>query len=229
MNRLWWFQFRCLLSQNLKADAADKERLLTPFLFAATNLILFNFVLGDVSQGIETHLFVAEVYLISLFALQMSYSRIFLPDQQDRVFDLLLSYPLAPGAWFLARYVMAVFYGLVVLLPLIALAAFFSSGLDLQIFLSPIWITGLLSIMGLAALGVLLSAMTMKASGKEMLFPLIYFPLTIPVLLAATQASLEFIHGPDHHGWQWLGLLSGFDIIYITLGFMLFGELTDAA
>ena len=58
-----------------------------------------------------------------------------------------------------------------------------------------------------------------------MLFPLLYFPLAIPVLLASVQATLIFLGGGEQGASQWLGLLAGFDIIYFTLGLLLFGEL----
>ena len=226
---LWWLQFRTLFMQSLRADSADKERLLTPFLFATTVLLLFNFAFGDITNGLEVYLFVGEVYLTGLLALQMSYGRIFSPDQQDKVFELLLTHPVHGGAWFLAKYCMALIYGLMVLVPVILMSALFFSGADLNIFYWPVWATAVLSLMGLASLGILLSALTLKASGREMLFPLLYFPLTIPVLLAAIQGSLGFMTESGDNGWQWLGLLAGFDIIYFTLGILLFGELTNAS
>jgi hypothetical protein len=68
-----------------------------------------------------------------------------------------------------------------------------------------------------------------------MIYPLIYFPLTTPVLLAAMQASLLALDpetvsmsalwaGPAR---SWAGLLLAFDVIYLTLGVLLYGELVD--
>jgi len=221
-------QYLCMVSQGWKADLADKERLITPLLFAVTVLLLFNFCFEEVSKGIEGQVFTAELYLTSLFALQMSYVRIFGPDQQDKVFSLLQSYPLNYAAWFLSKFTLAMIYSLLVFVPVLLLCTLFFSGADLNFWSLELWLGGLLSIIGLSTLGILLSTLTLKASGREMLFPLLYFPLSVPVLLASVQASLSFLTAAPG-GLHWLGILVGFDIIYFTLGLLLFGELVTAA
>lgn len=227
MKPSFFSQYWCMVSQGWKADLADKERLITPLLFAITVLLLFNFCFEEVSKGIEAQVFTAELYLTSLFALQMSYVRIFVPDQQDKVFVLLQSYPLNHSAWFLSKYTLAFIYSLLVFVPVLLLCALFFSGADLNFWSPQLWLGGLLSIVGLSTLGILLSTLTLKASGREILFPLLYFPLTVPVLLASVQASLSFLTSAPG-GWHWLGILAGFDIIYFTLGLLLFGELVTA-
>jgi heme exporter protein B len=83
-----------------------------------------------------------------------------------------------------------------------------------------------LMILALSSLGVLLSQMTEKAAGRDLLFPILYFPLAVPVLLAVVQASycLWDIHNREDLN-LWLSLLGGFCVIYLTLGIVLFEEL----
>jgi heme exporter protein B len=70
--------------------------------------------------------------------------------------------------------------------------------------------------------------MMLKARGREVLFPLLYFPLAIPVLLAGSEAVLSFVENADSSpAWQWIGLLAGFDVIFITLSALLYGELVS--
>lgn len=224
----FWSQCRCLLAQGFKAELANKERLLTPLLFAATILILFNFVFTDATPALQAKFFVAETFLTLLFALQTSYARTFAPDEQDRVFELLQTYPLSHAAWFLAKYLQTLASSALILIPTLGMTGLFhSSSLGFSLLWSgPLWAAALLSLAGLAALGILLAAMTLKAAGREVLFPLLYFPLAVPVLLASSQAALSFISGVSSgEVGQWLGLLLGFDIIYLTLGILLFGEL----
>mgnify|MGYP003331396844 CR=1 FL=1 len=223
-----WKQYKSFVAQGWKADLADKERLITPFLFAITLLLLFNFVFDEISQGIEKYIFTAEVFLTSLFALQMSFVRIFTPDQQDKVFVQLQSYPLNYYAWFLGKYTLALLYSLSVFVPVVLLCGLFFSGSDFTVWNAGLWLTAGLSLIGLSTLGILLSTLTLKASGREMLFPLLYFPLAVPVLIASVQSSLIFLSTTQAGAWQWLGLLTGFDIIYFTLGLLLYGELINS-
>ena len=82
--------------------------------------------------------------------------------------------------------------------------------------------------MALASLGVLLSTMMLRSSAKQILYPLIYFPLTTPVLLSAAESARSIlVDGKDLQYLlsSWLGLLMIFGIMYFTLCLLLFGEL----
>ncbi len=222
-------QYRTIVAQGLRAEFADKERLISPALFSVTMLLLFAFALGEVDASLKARVYLAETFLTAFFALQLSFSRLFEPDRQDRVFDLMRSYPVSHTAWFLAKYTLVVLLGLAVLLPTMLFGAFIHHTDKAPVFSWTVCGIAVLALAGLAAIGVLLSAMTLKANSRQMLYPLLYFPLTTPVLLAAVQASLLHMEpgsSPDALK-AWLGLLSGFDVIYFTLGVLLFTELVD--
>jgi heme exporter protein B len=144
-------------------------------------------------------------------------------EEEDRAIDVLVSLPISYSVLYLAKVSLAVFLSGIIILPFIGFMQILH-GIELWN-LSFLSIAGLM-ILALSALGVLLSQMTEKASGRDLLFPLIYFPLTVPVLLSAVQASfcLWEIHSPESF-YLWLGLLGAFCIIYLTLGILLFEEL----
>ncbi len=226
-----WKQYLLLVTQGLRAELADRERLVSPALFAATMLVLFSFALGEVDASLKARIYIAETFLTAFFALQLSFSRLFEPDRQDRVFDLLRTYPVSHTAWYLAKYTLVMIVGVAVLVPTLLFGAFLHHTDKAPVFSWVVCGIALLALAGLAALGVLLSALTLKANSRQVLYPLLYFPLTTPVLLAATQASLIYLEaGKTTQPLQaWLGLLTGFDVIYFTLGILLFTELVDDA
>lgn len=229
----FWQQMRVLVGQGARAELADRERLISPVLFAVTLLLLFAFAMGDIDEGMRQRLYVAETFLTAFFALQLSFSRLFEPDRQDRVFDLIRTYPVSHTAWFVAKYLLVLMLGSATLAPTLVIGAFLNQTQRLSLFSWFICGVGVLALMGLAALGVLLSALTLKAQARQILYPLLYFPLTAPVLLAATQASLAYMNGKEALTWipeaakPWLGLLLAFDTIYLTLGVLLFTELVE--
>ncbi len=214
-----------IVRQGFRVEFQEKERLLTPLFFAALMLLLFNFVLDEQAEAVQVKLFVAEIFLTMLFALHLCFSRIFEADAEDRAFEVLQTYSLHRLAWFAGKYCLAMIFGLLVIVPMILLSGLFHGQATLFLLYSPaLWGVVVLMLAGLSALGVLLAAMMLKARGREVLFPLLYFPLAIPVLLAASEAVLGFISG-SAAAWQWLGLLLGFDVIFITLSAVLFAEL----
>ena len=224
-----WAQYRTIVAQGLRTEFADKERLISPILFSVTMLLLFSFALGEMDPSLKARVYVAETFLTAFFALQLSFSRLFEPDRQDRVFDLMRSYPVSHTAWFLAKYTLVMLSGITVLVPTLLFGAFIHHTDKAPVFAWTVCGIALLALAGLAALGVLLSAMTLKANSRQILYPLLYFPLTTPVLLAATQSSLIFLEngGATAPLKAWLSLLTGFDVIYFTLGVLLFTELVD--
>jgi len=226
-----WKQYKLLVAQGVKAEFAERERLISPVLFAITMLLVFSFAVGDIDPLLVQRLYIASVFLTAMLALQLGFSRLFEPDRQDRVFDLLRTYPVSHTAWFLAKYTLVLLTGAATLLPTLAAGAFFHQGGKKTLLTFEVAGIGLLALAGLAALGVLLSAITLKANARQILYPLLYFPLTAPVLLAAVQASLMSLEGgPAASSLRsWLGLLGVFDVIYITLGILLYTELVDDA
>ena len=71
--------------------------------------------------------------------------------------------------------------------------------------------------------------MTLKARARELLLPLILFPLMIPVILA-TIRGMEIIlrTGKFTEALSWLRLLIGFDVIFFTVGFLIFEWVIEA-
>jgi heme exporter protein B len=227
-----WQQYKLLVGQGLRAELADRERIISPVLFAVTMLLLFAFAVGEVDPSLKPRLYLAQTFLTAFFALQISFSRLFEPDRQDRVFDLVRTYPVSHTAWFLAKYTLVMLLGGLVLAPTLVFGAFLHQTAKVQLFSWSVCGIAFLALAGLAALGVLLSAMTLKANARQIIYPLLYFPLTTPVLLAAVQASLLQLEpqaaGPGGSpSTAWLGLLAAFDVIYFTLGILLFTELVD--
>jgi heme exporter protein B len=222
-------QFRHIVAQGLKAEFAEKDRLISPLLFAATMLILFSFAVGEVSNEIVIKIHLAQTFLTMMLALQTSFSRIFDPDERDRVFELLQTYPLNHYAWFLGKYFLVLLLGLSIVVPTMIFSGILHDSPTIHLLNPMVFLVAGLSLIGLVALGVLLSALTLKASGKEVLFPLLYFPLATPILLAAVQSSANFLDPNIQTApWQWVGLLCSFDVVYFTLGLLLFGELAES-
>lgn len=222
-------QFRILLGNGIRSEISDLERLISPLLFALTILILFSFAIGEVEPDMRIRLFVAEIFLTTFLALQISFSRVFEPARTDRVFDLLRTYPVSFNAWFLAKYALVILLGLSVAIPTILIGSLLAGKA-----LGAVSVWGLipvaaLALAGLSALGVLLAAITMKAQARQILYPLLYFPMTAPVLLSAIQVSLTYLETGSFTSATdaWFLLLAAFDVIYVTLGILLFSELVD--
>ncbi len=214
-----------------RVETANPERLLSPILFSATVLLLFFFAFSPLDQEVFVKVFIAQTFLSIFFALQIGFARIFEPDDQDRAFTLLRTYRPIPEAWFISKYIVIVVFGTIIIASTMTLSLFFNQSTLTDVTSSAVFLVAILALLGISALGLLLSAMMLKADSKQILYPLLYFPLTTPVLLAAVQSAQEILINATSTAdllSSWLGLLLIFDVIYIILSTLLFGELVKS-
>jgi heme exporter protein B len=86
----------------------------------------------------------------------------------------------------------------------------------------------LLGSIGYIAVGTLLSAMAVQARTRDVLLPILLFPVTIPVLLAAVKASNGYLMGLEMTEIQpWLSLLITYDVIFTAVAFMVFDYVVE--
>jgi heme exporter protein B len=95
----------------------------------------------------------------------------------------------------------------------------FHPGLLLVIFLGSV---------GYIVVGTLLSTMAVQARTRDILLPILLFPVVLPIVITAVQASAFFLQGqPWERIWPNLSLLIAFDVIFIGLAYMVFDYVVE--
>ena len=86
----------------------------------------------------------------------------------------------------------------------------------------------LLGSIGYTAVGTLLASMAVQTRTRDVMLPILLFPVIIPVLLAAVKASAGFLNG---QAWSdilpWVNLLIVYDVIFIAVAFMTFDSVVE--
>jgi heme exporter protein B len=87
----------------------------------------------------------------------------------------------------------------------------------------------LLGVLGLTILGTFYASMASRSRAREVLLPLLLFPMLVPVLLAATMAGKALL-GADlmHEAGAWIRLLVAYDAIFLTATTMAFEHVIEA-
>ncbi|HVA81711.1 MAG TPA: heme exporter protein CcmB, partial [Candidatus Binataceae bacterium] len=81
----------------------------------------------------------------------------------------------------------------------------------------------ILGVIGFAALATLLSAISGRARGGELLLPLLVVPMFVPALIAGVRASAAALSGaPLGAARDWIAILIAFDVLFVTAGYLLF-------
>lgn len=219
-----WQQLCLFVSCGLRLEFSNKERVFSSFLFAVVILVVTAVCFASPGT-VSTRVLVAEIYLAFFLAMQISCLRIFEFEQRDGVYDLLRTYPLSGEIWYLSKLLVFIISSLMFLLPLLLLAFVFNARDDSGAFLFVLGIAAL-ALVGQAALGVLLTTIVLRAKGRNILYPLTYFPLTVPLLIGAAETSYAYLEKGmmDESQVKWITLMIGLDVVYLTLGLLLFGE-----
>ena len=86
----------------------------------------------------------------------------------------------------------------------------------------------ILGSIGYVAVGTLLAAMAVQARTRDILLPILLFPVVLPVILAAVKASTGFLEGSEMELIRpWLNLLIAYDIIFSAVAFMVFDYVVE--
>jgi len=85
-----------------------------------------------------------------------------------------------------------------------------------------------LATVGFSAVGTLLSALAASSRMREMLLPILLYPIWIPILLAAVRATGDVLGGKGlMEAWGWLRLILAFDLIFVTVGVLIFDQILE--
>ena len=220
----------------LRTEFAEFERFTTPILLGASLQILFSFAFGGAPDSAREMLFIGSTVLTILLSTQVAFARVFEPDTENQALDIMRATGNFRAMPYIgARITQATILVALVCIPVMALGMLFDPQ-GASRFSQPALLGGFVllifgAIVGLSSLGVLLSLVTIRGGTRQVLFPLLFFPLATPVLLAAIQGSFEFVNAGAWQGSapSWLGLVAIFDAIYLTLSILLASELLEQA
>lgn len=215
-----------LLGKDLLIEWRTKARLNALVFFALATLLLFSFALGPDTKLLERNAG-GYLWLALLFASTLSLGESFRVEAENLCLDGLRLAPADARAIFLAKAagnaLLLAVLGAVLVPVMVALY-----GVKLVLGVGDLALVLVLGCMALAAPGTVYAAIAHHARARDVLLPLLLFPLVVPALLAAAKATGLVLQGdPMHQLRSWYGLLTGFNLIYWGLGFVLFPRVIE--
>ncbi|HEX5416006.1 MAG TPA: heme exporter protein CcmB [Chloroflexota bacterium] len=212
-------QVGTLVWKDLVLEMRTREILGGMALFGLLVLVIFNFAfdlrvdnLAGVAPGV--------LWVAFTFAGVLGLGRSFAAEKDRGAFDGLLLAPVDRGAIYLAKLIgNVVFMTLVEVVCLPVFVAFFNFG-------SVSWdvlAVAFLGTVGFGAVGTLFAAMAANIRARDVMLPLLVFPICVPVVIAAVEATaLAFTGDLAGNRLRWLALLAAFDLIFGVLCFVVF-------
>jgi heme exporter protein B len=94
---------------------------------------------------------------------------------------------------------------------------------DLPVLSFPVILTTVLATLGFVAVGTLFSALAVNTRAREMILPILFLPVAVPVIISAVKASALALAGePWSELFSWLGIIIAFDVIFLVVSYMVF-------
>jgi heme exporter protein B len=196
-----------LARKDLLLELRAKETLPAMLLFVLSALTILHFA---VPAGTEELATLGLLWIALVFTALLGLTRAFVPEREQQTMDALVLAPCDRSTIWVAKSI-AVFAFLVAA-EVVALPAFslFFSAVDLQTVAAV-----LLANVGICAVGTLTGAMAVAGRARELILPLLFLPMAIPVIVGGVGASAGA-------GGKYMAFLALYDAVFVLLAWASF-------
>jgi heme exporter protein B len=211
-----------VVQKDLLIEARSREIVYTTLFFAISCVLVFAFglvkdgrALGDAAAGI--------LWIAIAFSGTLALGRAFERERQSETLRALMMAPIDRPALYVGKLlgVLALLGAVqIIMVPLVALM------FQAPLFAHPLIMLGLLvtGTVGFASVGTLFAAMLVRARSRDVLLPVLLYPITIPVIIAGVRGTAALFQAePDiPMARLWLSMLFFFDVMFVTLALWTF-------
>src|SRR5437588_2287779 len=214
-----------VLWKDFAIEVRSREILYTTLFFAVACILIFSFAFVTEGQPLQNA--AAGILWIAIaFGGTLALGRTFERERHGETLRALLLAPAPRPAIYVGKLlgiVLLLAVAELLLVPLIALL------FQAALFERPILLAGLLltGTIGFSAVGTLFAAMLVRARTRDVLLPILLYPVTIPVIIAGVRGTAALLQSPpeDPIATLWIGLLTAFDVVFVTLALWTFEPL----
>lgn len=216
-----------VLKKDVAIEVKSLEIVSTTLFFAVSCVLIFSFAFVQEGEAIDTATVPAAILWIAVaFAGVLGLGRTFERERYGETIRALLLAPAPRPAIYVGKLlgiVLLLFATEVLLVPMIAFV-FRAPLFDRVLLLAGLLAAGTI---GFAAVGTLFAAMLVRSRSREIMLPILLYPITIPVLIAGVRGTSALLSTDPSVpvATMWLGVLMSFDVVFVTLALWTFEPL----
>ncbi len=217
---------RWIIWKDLLSEYRNRENISSMFFFALNVIFIFSFSFSLDPDTIK-EIMPGVIWVAFGFTAIIGLGKSFLVEVNNDCMEYFQTLPIPKGAIYLGKFLGNFFFMMsveIVLYPLFIL--FFN--LNISENLIPLFLISIVATVGLSALGTLFSALTVQIRAREVMFPILLLPLSVPIFIGAVEATRGALSGDPLSLYQhWIELLAVFDIIFVVVSFWVFEFILD--
>lgn len=208
-----------VITKDLSGELRSRELLSAMFVFAVLVILIFNFAL-ELDVKTRSTVTAGVLWVTFAFAGSLGLNRSMAMEKDRGCMDGLLLAPVDRSAIYFGKmFANLIFMLLVEAIVLPLYSVLYNTNLFQVGFLGVV----LLGSLGYVSVGTLLATMTVQTRTRDVLLPILLFPLAIPVFIAAVKASSGYLQGLEIEEIRpWLNLLVVYDTVFTAVAFMVF-------
>ena len=211
-----------ILRKDLTVEVRSREIAYTTLFFAVACVLVFAFALveeGRAPDGVAPGILWIAIFFSGTLALGRTFER----ERQSETLRALLLAPAARPAVYVGKLLGILLLLIVTELLLVPLVAFLFQA---PLLAHPFWLAAVVTAgtLGFAAVGTLFAAMLVRARTRDVLLPVLLYPITVPVMIAGVRGTAALLR-PDADlavVQFWVALLVAFDVVFVTLALWTF-------
>ena len=220
----FWRAVTAMVWKDLVAELRNKEIVSAMLVFSLLVVLIFNFAL-ELDRYARVNVAAGVLWVILVFSSTLALNRTFATEKERNSMDGLLLAPVDRSVIYFGKLLITLIFVLLVQTVVIPVfSILFSVDLLKPMFLLVV----LLGATGYVVVGTLLAAMAVHTRAREIMLPILLFPITVPIVLAAVRASEGILAGLD---WRRvagpINLIIAYDIIFLAISYMVFDYLVD--
>ena len=211
-----------VMRKDLLIEFRSREIIYTTLFFAVSVMLVFSF--SFVREGIAVEGAAGGILWVAIaFSGTLALGRAFERERQNETLRGLLMSPAERPALYLGKLTGILILLAAVEVVVVPMVAFLFQA---PLFRYPAMMAGLLltGTLGFAAVGTLFAAMLVRTRSRDVLLPILLYPITVPVIIAGVRGTAALLQ-PDvvlPMARAWLSRLVFFDIVFVTLALWTF-------
>jgi heme exporter protein B len=190
--------------------------------FSLLIVALFSFATAEALSS-NRELGASVLWVTILFTSTLGLNYAFSVDKQHHCLQAIMLTPIDRGVIYLAKMVSNLFFiSIIELFTVPLFLTFFNYPILKSII--PLAFILLLGTTGIVSLGTLLSAISTSTKKRDIMLPLILFPIVIPVLIGAIRCTSLILNGRSlrAEAFNWVTMLTAFDVLFMIVSFLIF-------
>jgi heme exporter protein B len=221
---MFWGKVLAIVRKDTISELRTKEVVSSVLVFTILMIVIFNFAFSANSE-LAKSMAPGILWATFTFAGVLSLNRAFVAEKEQGCLEGLMVCPISRDVIYIGKMVTSLLFMLIIsmlTLPIFTLL-FNVNVISLQLIAIVI-----LATIGFVAVGTLFSAIAINTRARELVLPILFLPVVVPVVISAVKASGLAIAGePWSQLYSWLLILLSFDVIFITLSYLIFNHVIE--